>query len=97
MEQAADNKRGKRAMERTSGNRRQQINNQPLMVVTKAGKDTAVMAKAAPLVNGAFRCRMDHGNSRKVGGNGRAVVDNKQQWQRHWQQSTKSDGGKQWR
>ncbi len=56
MEQAAENKRGRREMEWTSDDRRQEINNQPLMGVAKAGGDTAVNAKAALAVNGAF-CR----------------------------------------
>ncbi len=63
MEQAADDERGRRAMEWTSDDRQQQINNQPLIGVAKAGKDTAVKAKAALAVNGAFRHRMDHGSS----------------------------------
>jgi hypothetical protein len=45
MEQVADNERGQRAMEWTSDNRQQQINNQPLMEVAKAGRDTAVKAR----------------------------------------------------
>jgi hypothetical protein len=51
------------------------------MGVVKAGRETAVKAKAAPAVNWAFRCRMDHGSGRKVGANGSAAVDNRQQWQ----------------
>ncbi len=47
-----------------------------------AGGDTAVKAKAALAVNGAFFCHVDHGSSRKVGANSRAAVDNRQQWQR---------------
>jgi hypothetical protein len=73
-EQAVDNKRGQRAMEWMSDDRQQQINNHPV-------KDTAVKAKAAPVVNGAFHRRMDHGGGRKVGRDGRAAVDNRQQWQ----------------
>ncbi len=46
------------------------------------GGDTAMMAKAAPTVNGAFCRCMDHGGGRKVGADGRVVVDNRQQWQR---------------
>jgi hypothetical protein len=73
--------------ERADGNvwmrddRGQQINNQALMGVAKAGRDTAVKAKAAPVVHGAFRCRVDYGSGRKVGANVRAAVDNRQQWQ----------------
>jgi hypothetical protein len=81
MEQVADNKRGCRAMEWTRDNRQQQINNHPLMGVAKVCKDTAMKAKAALAVNGAFHCPVDHGGGRKVGANGRAAVDN-QQWQR---------------
>ncbi len=51
------------------------------MGVAKAGRDTAVKAKAAPAVNGAFHRRVDHGGGRKVGGDGRATEDNRQQWQ----------------
>ncbi len=58
-----------------------QINNQPLMGVAKANEDIAVKAKAAPAINEAFHCHPDHGGSRKVGANGRAVVDSRQQWQ----------------
>jgi hypothetical protein len=58
------------------------INNQPLMGVAKAGRDTAVKSKAAPVVNGAFCCCLDHGGGRNVGVDGRVVVDNRQQWQR---------------
>jgi hypothetical protein len=82
MEQAADNKRGWRAMEWTRDTRQQQINNKPLMGVAKAGRDTAVKAKAALVGNGAFCRRMDHGSSGKAGANSRATVDNRQQWQR---------------
>jgi hypothetical protein len=49
------------------------------MGVAKADGDTAVKAKAAPAVNGAFHCRMDHGGGGKVGANGRAAVDNRKQ------------------
>jgi hypothetical protein len=42
MEQVADNERGQRAMELTREDRQQQINNQLLMGVAKAGRDTAV-------------------------------------------------------
>jgi hypothetical protein len=52
------------------------------MGVTKAGRDTAVKAKAAPEVNEAFCYRVDHGGGRKVGGDGRGAVDNRQKWQR---------------
>jgi hypothetical protein len=54
--------------------RQQQINNQP-------GGDTAVKSKAALVVNGEFCHHVDHGGSGKVGGNDRAAVDNRQQWQ----------------
>jgi hypothetical protein len=47
-------------------NRRQQINNQPLMGVAKAGKDTAVKATAAPAVNGAFCLCVDHDGGGKL-------------------------------
>ena len=63
-------------MELTRDNRQKQIYNQPLIGVAKAGRDTAVKEKAAPVVNGAFRCHVDHGGGRKVGGNGTAVVRN---------------------
>ncbi len=79
MEQGGDNKRGQRAIEWTSDNRQQQINNQQLMGVAKVGGDTTVKAKVAPAVNGAFCHRLDHGGSRKVDGNSRAAVDNRQQ------------------
>jgi hypothetical protein len=84
MEQVAGNKRGWRAMEWTRDDRRQQINYQPLMGlgVAKVGGDTAMKAKAALAVNETFPCRMNHGGGRKVGANGRAAVDNRQQWQR---------------
>jgi hypothetical protein len=36
-------------------------------------------ANAALMVNGAFYCYMDHDSGGKVGGNGRAVVDNRLQ------------------
>jgi hypothetical protein len=52
------------------------------MGVAKAGRDTAVKAKAALVVNGAFCHCVDHGGGRKVGANGRAAVDSRQQWQR---------------
>jgi hypothetical protein len=68
-------------MEGTSDSRQQQINNQPLIGVAKADRDTAVKAKAAPAMNWAFHCHVDHGGGGKVGGNGRAAVDNRQQWQ----------------
>jgi hypothetical protein len=51
------------------------------MGVAKAGGNTIVKTKAAPAVNGAFCLRVDHGSGRKVGINGRAAVDNRQQWQ----------------
>ncbi len=97
MEQVAGNKRGQRAMEWMRDDWRQQINNQPLMGVgvAKAGGDTAVNAKAALVVNEAFRHCVDHGGGRKVCANGREAVDNRHQWQQR-QQSTKSDGGKWW-
>ncbi len=84
MEQAADEERGWRAIEWTRDNRQQQINNQTLMGVAKASGVTAVKAKAGPAVNGAFRCRVNHDSSKKVGADGRVVVDNRQQqqWQR---------------
>jgi hypothetical protein len=53
------------------------------MGVAKANRDTAVKAKAALAVNGVFRCCVDHGSSGKDGANGRAAIDNRQQWQ--WQ------------
>jgi hypothetical protein len=49
------------------------------MGVAKAGRDTALKAKAALVVNGAFHHRVDHGGGGKVGTNGRAAVDNRQQ------------------
>jgi hypothetical protein len=70
-------------MEWTRDNRRQQINNQPLMGVAKAGGDIAVKAKAAPAVNELFCRRWTMAAAKKVGANGRAAVDNRQQWQ--WQ------------
>ncbi len=82
MEQVADNKRGRRAIEGTRDIRQQQINNQQLMGVAKAEGDTAVKAKAAPAVNGVFCGCVDHGSGGKVGANGRAAVDSRQQWQR---------------
>jgi hypothetical protein len=78
MEQVADDKRGRRAIEWMRDHRQQQINCQPLMEV--AGGDTAVKAKAVLAVNGAFLHCMDHSGGRKVGGNGGAAVDNRQQW-----------------
>ncbi len=42
------------------------------------GGDTAIKAKTAPAMNGVFRHCMDHGSGRKVGANGKAVVDNSQ-------------------
>jgi hypothetical protein len=66
-----------RAMDWTSDNIQQQINNQPLMGVAKAGWDTAVKAKAAPVVNGVFCCRVDHGGSGNIGGDSTAAVDNR--------------------
>ncbi len=48
----------------------------------KGGRDTAVKAKAAPVVNVAFCSRVDHGGSGKVGTDGRVAADNRQQWQR---------------
>ncbi len=65
-------------MEWTRGNIQQQINNQPLMGVAKAGRDKAVKSNAAPAVNGAFCRHMDHGRGGKVGINGRAGVCNSQ-------------------
>ena len=47
----------------------------------RRGGDTAVKEKAAPVVNGAFHHCVDHCGSVKVGTNGRAAVDNRQQWQ----------------
>jgi hypothetical protein len=52
------------------------------MGVAKVSGDTAVKAKAVPAVNRAFHRCLDHGGGRKVGANGRVVVDNRQQWQR---------------
>jgi hypothetical protein len=52
------------------------------MGVANVGGDTAVKAKAAPTVNRVFRRSVDHSGGRKVGANGRAAVDNRQQWQR---------------
>jgi hypothetical protein len=74
MEQAVDNKRGWRAMEWTRDDRQQQISNQPC-------RDTALKTRAASTVNGVFCCCVDHSGGRKVGGDGRAAVDTKQQWQ----------------
>jgi hypothetical protein len=51
------------------------------MGVAKASRNTVVKAKAAPVVNGAFRRRVDHGGGGKFCANGRAAVDNRQQWQ----------------
>ncbi len=82
MEQVADNERGWRATQWTRDNRRQQINNQPLMGVAKVGGDTAVKAKVVPAVKGAFRHRVDNCGGKKVGADSRAGVDNRQQWQR---------------
>jgi hypothetical protein len=82
MKQAMDDKRGQRAMEWTRDDRQRQINNQSLIGVAKAGGDTAVKTKVALAVNGAFCRQVDHGSSGKVGADGRAVVDNRQQWQR---------------
>jgi hypothetical protein len=61
MEEAADNKIGRRAMEWTRDDRQQQINNQQLMGVAKVSEDAAVTAKAVPAVNGAFRRHVDYG------------------------------------
>jgi hypothetical protein len=61
MEQAADDERGWRAIDWTRDNRQQQINNQPLMGVTKVGGETAVKAKATLAVNGVFSRRVGHG------------------------------------
>ncbi len=84
MEQVAEDKRGWRAMELMRDDKQQQISNQTLMAVAKAGGDTFVKAKAAPVVNGAFCCCVDHGRrGGKVGAIGRVVVNNRQQWQ--WQ------------
>ncbi len=66
VEQARDDKRGWKAIGWTSGDRGQQINNQPLMGVAEAGRDIAVKAKAVPAVNGAFCCRIDHGGAEKL-------------------------------
>jgi hypothetical protein len=68
-------------MEWMRDNRQKQIKNQPLMGVTKVRGDTAVKSKAAPAVNGVFCRWVDHGGGKKVGTNGRAAVDNRQQWQ----------------
>jgi hypothetical protein len=78
LKQVTDDKKGQRAMEWTRDNRQQQINNQPLTGVAKASGDTAVKAKAALVMNGAFYCCVDHGGSGKVGANGRVAVDNRQ-------------------
>jgi hypothetical protein len=48
----------------------------------KGGRGYSCEGKAAPAVNGAFRCCVDHGSGRKVGADGRASVDIRQQWQR---------------
>ncbi len=61
--------------------RQQQINNQPLMGVAKAGRDTAVKAKAVQAVNEAFHQHVGHGSGGKVGADVRAAVGNRQQWQ----------------
>ncbi len=50
--------------------------------MAKVDGDAAVKAKAALVVNGTLRRRVNHGNGGKVGGDGRAAVDNRQQWQR---------------
>ncbi len=72
----ADNgKRGWRAMEWMRDVRGHQINNQPV-------RDTAVKAKAVSVVNVVFCRRVDHDGGRKAGSNGRAAVENRQQWQR---------------
>jgi hypothetical protein len=106
MEQVADDKRGRRAIEWTRDNRQQQINNQPLMGVTKAGGDTAVKAKAALLVNGAppLRGSWRHWKSWRRQQGGR-----RQQWQLQSGNNqlnvmvtsggvdSRGDGGKQWR
>jgi hypothetical protein len=81
IEQVAGIKRGVRAMEWTIYDRRQQMNNQPLMGVAKAGADTAVKANAVPAVNGVLCHLVDHGRSGKVGSDGMAVVDNRKQLQ----------------
>jgi hypothetical protein len=49
------------------------------MGVAKAGGDKAVKAKAALVVNRAFCCRVDRSSGRKVGANGKAAVENRQQ------------------
>ncbi len=61
--------------------RQQQINNKPLMGVSKVGGDTAVKAKAAPVVNGVFCHRHGPRGSRKVGADNKVAVNNRQQWQ----------------
>jgi hypothetical protein len=53
------------------------------MGVANAGRNTAVKAETAPVVNGAFRYCVDHGGGRKVGADSRVGVDNRQHWQ--WQ------------
>ncbi len=74
-EAGADDKRGRRDMEWKRDDRQQRINNQP-------GGNTDVKAKAAWAVNTLIRCCVYYGGSRKVSGNGREAVDNRQQWQR---------------
>jgi hypothetical protein len=84
-------------MEWTRDDRQQQINNQPLIGVAKAGRDKAVKAKAAPAMNRAFCCRVDHGGIRKAGTKGRGAVEDRQQWQRRpGNNQLKSDGDKWW-
>jgi hypothetical protein len=53
-----------------------------MMGVAKAGRDTAVKAKAALAVIGAFHRHVDHGSGGKVGSTGRAAVDIRHQWYR---------------
>jgi hypothetical protein len=57
------------------------------MGVAKAGGNIAVKTTAAPAMNGVFCCHVGHGGSGNIGANGRATVDNSQQWQ---QQSGKN-------
>ncbi len=45
------------------------------------GGNTAVKAKAALAMNQEFRHRVEQGGGGKVGADGRAAVDNRQQWQ----------------
>jgi hypothetical protein len=68
-------------MEWIIDDRQQQMINQPLMGVAKAGGDTAVKANAAPAVNGGLCCLVDHGRGGKVGIDSTAVVDNRKQLQ----------------